>query len=61
MSIYHSEIVAQKDAVLEARRAQHDAQFRGDTGHANQAAAAVDAGLDHINELKALERYRAKD
>ena len=61
MSIYHSKIVAQKDEVLEARRAQNDAQFRGDTGRAHQAAAAVDAGLDRINELKALEKYRAKD
>jgi hypothetical protein len=59
MGIYNRKIVEQKDAALAASRAQADATFMGDGPRTRQAAADVDAALDRINELKAMEKYRA--
>ncbi|MDX3582512.1 hypothetical protein [Streptomyces europaeiscabiei] len=61
MGIYDRKIREQETAATEARHEQGAASFSGDHAGARAAAADVDAALDRINELKAMEKYRAKD
>lgn len=59
--IYGRKIKAEEQAIREARVRQADARFSGDDAGARRAASDIDASLDNLSGLLAMEKYRARD